>query len=203
MFVLFCGIFDEYDDYVAILGRVCPEKDVGCGLRAARLAGVSARLAGQVFPYPEHERYFDEEVLPLLDTQRRFIGPVGGWAKRELLARARAVVVPSRIDETSSLTVMEALACGTPAIVTRHGALPELVEHGVTGWHVDDVESMAKAIELAPELSRAACRQAATRRFGIAEMARAYLTRYERAARGEAWGRDSARRTDNLLRAQA
>ncbi len=162
------------------LGRVCPEKGFHHALAAARSAGASLLIAGQVFGYEAHERYFRDEVLPRLDRRRRFIGPVGLQRKRRLLAGARALLVPSLAPETSSLVAMEALACGTPVIAFRAGALPEVVEHGVTGFLVDDARQMAAAIDRLDELDPAECRLAAERRFSAALMTDRYLALYAR-----------------------
>jgi glycosyltransferase involved in cell wall biosynthesis len=118
--------------------------------------------------------------VPRLDGERVFVGAVGGLRKRVLLARARALVVPSLIDATSSLAAMEALACGTPVIAMRRGALPEIVEHGVTGFLVDGFLDMVDAIARADTISADACRAAAERRFDGRVMNRAYLELYER-----------------------
>jgi CelD/BcsL family acetyltransferase involved in cellulose biosynthesis len=121
-------------------------------------------------------------VVPLLDGDRRFVGPVGGAVKRGLLAGARCVLIPSRVDETSSLVAMEALASGTPVIAFRRGALPEIVEHGRTGFIVDPEEQMAEAIAAAGELRSADCRAAAEARFSAADMTRRYLGLYAQTA---------------------
>ena len=181
------------DDYVAIVGRICEDKGTELALRAARHARMPVRLAGQVLPNEQHEDYFDTSIVPLLSPDRQFIGPVGGQRKQELLARARAVIVTPQVDEASSLIVMEALACGTPVIATRRGALPELVEDGVTGWLADDVETIARAIMRISEISPLACRAAAEERFDVRQMTRAYLARYARARDGRPGGRNGPR----------
>jgi glycosyltransferase involved in cell wall biosynthesis len=151
-------------------------------MQAARMAGVTLLLGGEVFPYLSHRAYFDDQVRPLLDRQRRYLGPVGFARKRRLLASARCLLVPSLAAETSSLVAMEAMACGTPVVAFPAGALPEIVEHGRTGFLVDDVEGMAAAIERAGEIDRAQCRQAAVQRFSVRQMTDAYLSLYERLA---------------------
>lgn len=160
------------------LGRVCPEKGFHRALAACRLAGVPMILAGEVFPYPAHERYFRDAIEPLLDRDRRFIGPVGLREKRRLMAAARCVIVPSEVEETSSLVAMEALACGTPVITSGSGALSEIVEHGRTGYVVADETDMAAALGCVPRIDPATCRRVAEQRFSAASMVARYLHLY-------------------------
>ena len=168
--------------YALALGRICPEKGFHLALDAARRAGVPLALAGQVFPYPAHERYFRDEITPRLDRARRFLGPLDPARRRRLLAGARCLLVPSEVAETSSLVAMEALASGTPVVAFRRGALPEIVEDGRTGFLVDNVEEMAAAIERCRGLSPAACRAVAEARFSAASTTRGYLRLYEEIA---------------------
>lgn len=160
------------------LGRICPEKGYDIALDAARRAGAPMLLAGRVFPYDEHQRYFSEEIAPRLDDARRFIGPVSFEGKRRLLATARCLLVPSRAPETSSLVAMEALASGTPVIAFPSGALAEIVEHGRTGFLVHDEREMAHAIAAADDLDPAECRHAARTRFSRRRMLQRYLSLY-------------------------
>ena len=170
-------------DYVLCLGRISPEKGFDRALRAARAAGVPLLLAGRVFPYPDHLRYFGEQIAPLLDGQRRFIGPIAGSTKRRVLARARALVVASRVPETSSLVAMEALACGTPVLVASPGAPASLIEPGVTGLFVHDEAELARALERLPALDRVRCRASAERRFDLRQTTRSYLELYSQLTR--------------------
>ncbi len=164
--------------YALMLGRICPEKGQHLGLRAAHGAGADLLLAGAVFPYAAHRDYFARQVQPQLDGRRRWIGPVGFARKRELLAAARCLLVPSLAAETSSLVAMEAAACGTPVIAFRAGALPEIVRDGETGFLVDDVAGMAAALARAGEISPDRCRAEAAARFDMRRMVAAYLDRY-------------------------
>lgn len=160
------------------LGRICPEKGFHLALDAAARAGVPLVLAGQVHSYPEHERYFREMIAPRLNGRRRFVGPVGFPRKRELLASARCLLVTSQASETSSLVAMEALACGTPVVALSRGALPEIVEHGRTGFLVEDVAGMADAIRAADGLDPDVCRAAAGERFPDSRMIERYFSVY-------------------------
>jgi hypothetical protein len=159
--------------FVLMLGRICSEKGTHLAHAAAHRAGIALLVADAVFPYPEHERYFQAEVQPCLDAMRRFIGPIGFARKRRLLSAARCVVVPSLAEETSSLVAMEALACGTPVIAFPRGALSEIVENGRTGFLVRDVAEMAEAMRAAECIDPQLCRAIARRRFSCTSWWRA------------------------------
>lgn len=169
-------------NYALVLGRICREKAQHLAIDAAAQAGVSLLLAGHVFPYPEHRAYFDAEIRPRLGAMTKLIGPVGFARKQRLLAAARCVLLPSQVAETSSLVAMEALACGTPVIAFAVGALPEIVEHGRTGFLVRDVAAMAAAIGRVGTIDRDYCRQVARERFAVERTTAAYLALYDRLA---------------------
>ncbi|HEV2853939.1 MAG TPA: glycosyltransferase family 4 protein [Thermoanaerobaculia bacterium] len=169
--------------FVLCLGRICKEKGFHLAMDAAKRAGVPLVLAGQVFPYEEHQRYFHDEIEPRLGSGVHFPGPLGLTRKRRLLAAARCLAVPSQTDETSSLVSREALACGTPVVAFRAGALPEVVDHGRTGFLTDSVEEMAQAIQDAGALDPAECRREAERRFSLDLMISRYLDAYRRVVR--------------------
>ncbi|BDG04143.1 glycosyltransferase [Anaeromyxobacter oryzae] len=171
------------EGFVLVLARICPEKGIHLALDAARRAGLPLVLAGAVFPYEAHQRYFEEEVRPRLDRERRFVGAVGPDQKARLLAAARCLVAASLAPETSSLVAMEALASGTPVVARPAGALPEIVEDGRTGLLADGVEALAEAIRGAGRLRAADCRRAAERRFDARRMVVRYLDVYARVRR--------------------
>jgi glycosyltransferase involved in cell wall biosynthesis len=168
--------------YALALGRVCPEKNFVDALDASRRADCPLLLAGRVYEYPEHLKYFDAEISPRLDRSRRWIGWIAGARKRRLLAGARCVLIPSRIAETSSLVAMEALAAGVPVIAYPAGALPDIIEHGRTGFIAEDVTSMARAICAAARIDPEDCRSAARARFSAQRMIDQYFTLYGRLA---------------------
>jgi hypothetical protein len=165
-------------DYAFMLGRVCPEKGFDDALDAAVRARSPLLMAGAVFPYPAHQDYFRTRISPRLDACRRWLGAVAGRRKAQLLASARCLLVPSKAPETSSLVAMEAIAAGTPVIAYRSGALPDIVEHGRTGFLVDGVEQMADAIRAADRIDPEECRARARERFPLRRMTDAYLARY-------------------------
>ena len=164
--------------FALCLGRICPEKGFHLAIDAAKRAGVSLLLAGEVFPYDAHQRYFQQEIVPRLDERRRFIGPIGWIRKRRLISAAQCLVVPSLVAETSSLVTMEALACGTAVIAFRAGALPDLVESGKTGFLVDNVQEMAEAIRHSASINPQHCKEIAGRRFSLHRMIQRYLNVY-------------------------
>lgn len=164
--------------YVAAVGRICPEKGFHLALEAARMAAVPLRLAGRVFPFESHQLYFEQEIVPRLDRERRFVGVVGFRAKRRLMSRALCLLVPSLAPETSSLVAMEALASGTPVVALANGALVDIVEPGVTGFLVKDVREMAEAIHECETLDPEACRRVARERFSASRMVAAYFGLY-------------------------
>ncbi|WP_214476734.1 glycosyltransferase family 4 protein [Mesorhizobium sp. dw_380] len=170
-------------DFALVLSRICPEKGIHLALDAAKRAGVPLVVGGKVYPYETHTRYFRDEVQSRLDGRRRFLGPLGFTAKRRFLNAARCLVIPSLAAETSSLVAMEALACGTPVVAFPNGALPDVVEHGRTGFLVNTVDEMAQAILAAPSLDTEACRTEARRRFSLERMILSYMDAYQALAR--------------------
>lgn len=175
-------------DFALVLTRICPEKGIHLAIEAARRAGVPLLIAGEVFPYEAHRRYFAEEIAPRLDKRCRYLGPVGARAKRALLAAARCLLIPSRVAETSSLAAREAAAAGTPVIAFDCGALPETVRHGETGFIVRTTAEMAEAMARCEEIGPQACRRHARQHFSAAAMVQRYIDLYRGlvAARAEA-----------------
>jgi glycosyltransferase involved in cell wall biosynthesis len=167
-------------NFVTVLGRICPEKGVHHAIESARRAGIPLIIAGRVFPYDRHVRYFRTAIEPHLGPNCRFIGPVGLRRKGRLLASARCVLIPSVAPETSSLVAMEAMACGTPVVAFATGALPEIVDHGVTGFVVQSAAEMADAVAATDRISPEACAARAAAHFSAARMIRQYIDLYER-----------------------
>ena len=175
--------------FALAMGRICPEKGFHVVIDACRRARVPLIIAGQVYAYEDHERYFEREIKPRLGDDVRFIGPLHGVRKERFLAAARCVVIGSTIEETSSLVAREALAAGTPVVALRRGALVDVIRHGLTGFLVDDVYSMAAAIRVSKQLDWNRCRAYATERLSEARMIDAYFSVYRtlRAAHSESY----------------
>jgi glycosyltransferase involved in cell wall biosynthesis len=171
--------------FALALGRICPEKGFHLAIEASVRANIPLLIGGEVFPWPEHQRYFERDVLPRLDCLRRWIGPLIGRRKQWLLCAARCVLVPSLVCETSSLVAMEALAAGTPVIAYRSGALPDIVDHGTTGYIVDDVAAMAESLHMADRIDPEHCRLAARERFALDRAIAEYFSLYRRIAASE------------------
>lgn len=177
------AFIESKSDFAIAIGRICPEKNQHEALEAGSLAGVRVLLGGQVFPYQDHRAYFYEQIVPLLGNhglaiQHEFLGPLPSLRKLQLLGEAKCLLHPTLAPETSSLVTMEALAAGTPVIAYPSGALPEIVDDGVTGFLVHNVEEMAAAIHRAREIRPEDCRAAARQRFSRERMIQEYFQLY-------------------------
>src|ERR1700726_2681279 len=120
----------------------------------------------------QDQNYHNEQVAPALDGRSVvYLGPVGGPARARTLGSARALLHLINFDEPFGLSVVEAMACGTPVIAARRGSMPELIEDGVTGFLVDSVEEAVSAIHRIDEIDRARVRRAVELRFTSTAMA--------------------------------
>ena len=166
----------EGSEDLLFFGRIHPDKGTAEAIEAARLAGRRLNIAGIV----QDQHYFDMSVAPEIDGDRvRYHGPVGGAKRVEMLGKARALLHLIGFDEPFGLSVIEAMACGTPVIAYNRGSMPELIEHGVTGFLVDTLDEAIAAIGRIGEIDRAACRARVERHFTTARMADKYLALYE------------------------
>jgi glycosyltransferase involved in cell wall biosynthesis len=156
-------------------GRIHPDKGATEAIMAARRSGWKLIMAGIVQDRPYH----DEQVAPALDDGSVvYLGPVGGAARATTLGSARALLHLINFDEPFGLSVVEALACGTPVIACNRGSMPELIEDGVTGFLVDSLDAAVDAIARIDQIDRAACRAAVSARFTVDLMADRYLALY-------------------------
>ena len=172
-------------DYLAFLGRIIPRKGPVEAIRLAQQVGMPLLLAG-----PADEGYYRCEVAPLVDGRWvRYLGPVGAEERNQVLAHAAALLFPLMAGEPFGLVTIEAMACGTPVAALAQGAVPEVVEDGVTGYSAPDLDSLAALIPATIALDRARVRREAVRRFDYRRMVRDYVAVYRRAA---ARGRSTA-----------
>jgi glycosyltransferase involved in cell wall biosynthesis len=156
-------------------GRVHPDKGAAEAIAAARRAGRRLIMAGIV----QDQEYHDAQVAPALDQRSVvFRGAVGGADRAQALGSACALLHLVNFDEPFGLSVVEALACGTPVIASNRGSMSELIDHGVTGFLVDSVDAAVDAIDRIGEIDRAACRAAVSARFTVDRMADRYLDLY-------------------------
>ncbi|MDF1586152.1 glycosyltransferase family 4 protein [Marinimicrococcus flavescens] len=170
-------------DYLAFLGRISPEKRPDRAIAIARRAGLTLRIAAKVDAVDR--AYFAEVIEPLLDGPGvEFVGEIGDSEKPAFLGNAAALLFPIDWPEPFGLVMIEAMACGTPVIAWRCGAVPEIVEDGVTGFIVSSEDEAVRAVEAAFRLDRPTIRHAFEQRFSARVMARNYLGLYWSLAHG-------------------
>lgn len=167
----------EKEDYLLFMARLSPEKAPHLAIEAARLAGRRLIIAGKISTADERA-YFDSQVAPLLGSDVVYVGEASAAQKRELYAGAQAQLIPLLWEEPFGLVAIEAMACGTPAIAFRRGAMPELIDDGRTGFLVEDTEEMAAAIEKLGGIDALVCRQWVKARFSPEALADKYLQVY-------------------------
>ncbi len=169
----------EPGSYLAFLGRISPEKRVDRAIKIARQVQIPLKIAAKVDRVDKD--YFEAVVEPLLrDSLIEFVGEIGDGEKDEFLGHAYALLFPIDWPEPFGLAMIEAMACGTPVIAYRSGAVPEVMEEGHTGFIVEGLEDAVEAVRRVPELSRKRCREIFYQRFTAARMAHDYVQLYER-----------------------
>src|SRR5436190_2117403 len=165
------------DNYVAFLGRISPEKRPDRAIRIARALEIPLKIAAKVDKVDEV--YFREKIVPLLNQPGvEFIGEIDERAKSDFLGNARTLLFPVDWPEPFGLSMIEAMACGTPVLAFQCGSVPEIVDPGVTGFIVDTVDEAIRTLPAVLALDRRAIRQRFEQRFSVARMAKDYVHVY-------------------------
>jgi glycosyltransferase involved in cell wall biosynthesis len=166
-----------HGDYLAFLGRICPEKRVDRAIQIAKRAGVILKIAAKVDRIDA--TYFEEKICPLLDDPMvEFIGEITEVQKSDFLGNARALLFPIDWPEPFGLVMIEAMSSGTPVIAYRRGSVPEIIDHGLSGFIVNDEDEAVQAVRQVHSLDRRSVRKRFETRFSAERMAKEYLTIY-------------------------
>jgi glycosyltransferase involved in cell wall biosynthesis len=195
---------EERNDSLVFVGRICEEKGILDAIEVARLTGRRLRIAAKIGPTAPEQAYADDVFKPALkraDTE--FLGELTGPERDRLVGASYALLMPGAWPEPFGLVAIESLACGTPVIARRVGALPELVRHGVDGFLADDPQQMAFLVDRVAELDRSAIRTRALAQFSASRMVDDYEEVYYRMLTDRRLGgpREWDRAADELQRA--
>jgi glycosyltransferase involved in cell wall biosynthesis len=176
----------QRSDDLVFVGRVAPEKGIVEAIEIAKLSGRHLRIAAKVGTRPDERAYYENVFLPALEgADAEYLGEISTADRDVLFASAHAVLMPGSWPEPFGLVAIEALACGTPVLTKRVGALPEIVRDGVDGFFGDDAAQLAFLVERIDRLDRSAIRASALERFSAQRMTdeyeRIYLRRLQRA----------------------
>jgi glycosyltransferase involved in cell wall biosynthesis len=163
--------------YFAFLGRIAPEKGVDRAIRIAQHCGVKLKIAAKVDN--ADREYFDEQIQPMIrSSDVEYIGEINDKEKSEFLSGAIVLLVPIDWPEPFGLVMIEAMACGTPVIAFNRGSVPEVIDEGVTGFIVEDINGAIGAVDRLGHLSREKIRRRFEERFTARRMAQDYLSVY-------------------------
>lgn len=186
----------EPGKYLAFLGRVSPEKGIDQAIQIALRAGMPLKIAAKIDR--ADTEYFESRIKPLLTHQLiEFVGEISDLEKNEFLAKASALLFPIAWCEPFGIVLIEAMACGLPVIAYPLGSVPEIIEDGVSGFVVHNVDEAVAALKQLSTLDRRKCRRAFEQRFSVKRMAHDYLTIYENIIKPEP---ESVTLTDGDLR---
>jgi len=166
-------------EYLAFLGRICPEKRADLAIKIAAQSGLPLKIAAKVDKVDQE--YFKSTIEPLLAESKasvEFVGEINEQQKPEFLSGAKALLFPIDWSESFGLVMIEAMACGTPVIAFNRGSVPEVIDHGVTGFICEDVQGAVGALQRLDELSRTEIRAQFERRFSAKTMAQNYVDGY-------------------------
>ena len=166
----------EDEGYLLFFGRIHPDKGCAEAIAIARQLRKPLVIAGIV----QDTDYYETKIRPSLGGAIEYIGPVGAERRPDILGRAAALLHLINFDEPFGLSVVEAMACGTPVIANRRGSMPEIVQDGVNGFLVDSMEDAARAVEQCERLERSGVRASVSKRFSVRRMVDQYISVYEK-----------------------
>jgi len=170
---------EQPGEYLAFLGRICPEKGVDRAIEIAKRSGMKLLIAAKVDR--ADREYFKSVIKPLLNQPFvEFIGEIGEREKNDFLGKAFALLLPLDWPEPFGMVMIEAMACGTPVIAFQRGSAPEVIDEGVTGFIVQNVDEAVEAVKRVPTLDRRVCRKVFEQRFNVTRMAAEYISVYEK-----------------------
>ena len=186
---------DRGGDYLAFLGRISPEKGLDRAIEIATRVGMPLKIAAKVDRADAD--YFSSVIKPLLNNSLvEFIGEIGFPEKNDFLGNAAALLFPIDWPEPFGLVMIEAMACGTPIIAFNSGSVPEVMEHGITGFVVDSIDAAVRAVRDLGLVDRSKVRNSFEQRFTAGRMAEGYLGIYKRLVKRES---DPLALTDGVL----
>ncbi|MBU1087314.1 MAG: glycosyltransferase [Candidatus Omnitrophica bacterium] len=162
-------------DYLLFFGRIHPDKGTKEAIEIAKAFGKKLIIAGII----QDQKYFDKQVACNLNADITYIGSVGPKDRDELLGNAYALLHPIFFKEPFGLSVIESMACGTPVVAFNKGSMPELIEHEVNGFLVNNAAEAVAALSRIPEINRANCRKTAADKFSVEIMVDNYIKVYE------------------------
>ena len=172
------------DAPLVFLGRIEPIKGTHAAIEIARRANRKLVIAGNISP--GYEGYFDSQIRPFVDgTNITYIGPVNDVQKNALLGSAAAFLMPIEWEEPFGLVMAEAMACGTPVLGLARGAVPEIVEDGVTGCIASSIDALVDAVQRIPTYSRQACRTRTDQLFSDSATVKGYEALYRRLVKSD------------------
>jgi glycosyltransferase involved in cell wall biosynthesis len=165
--------------YMAFLGRMSPEKGPHHAIEIAKATGIPLKMAGKVDPVDVE--YFDRQIKPHIDgAQIQFLGEADHSMKNELMGNAVVTLFPITWREPFGLVIIESMAAGTPVIALNLGSVPEIIADGTSGYICNTVAECIQAVSKLPKISRFACREYVSQRFGVEQMAMGYEAVYQK-----------------------
>jgi len=166
---------DTKDDYLLFYGRIHPDKGTHTAIKIAKKSGIPLIIAGLI----QDEHYYNKEIAPHIDgTNIKYLGNISQRDDNTILGKAMALLHPIYFEEPFGLSVAEAMMCGMPVIAHFRGSMPELIEHGETGFLVDSLDEAVKAVQRLDEIDTYYCRAHAIENFSVTRMVAEYLKVY-------------------------